>query len=278
MADSVDLGKCFEIINNLVTEAGRLIARNNETRQEFVCKSGDIDLVTETDRAVEKLIMDGIRQHFPDHKFIGEEESSSGGAVNKLTDEPTWIIDPVDGTMNFVHAFPHSCISVGLKVNKVTEIGIIYNPMLEQRFTARRGQGAYYNGRRIQASGQRDISKALVTSEFGTSRDEEKMKVVNENFAKMAKQVHGLRALGSAALNMAMVALGAADANYEFGIHAWDVCAGDLIVREAGGVVIDPAGGDFDIMSRRVLAAATPQLAQDMAKVLTQYQPLPRDD
>lgn len=87
-----------------------------------------------------------------------------------------------------------------------------------------------------------------------------------------------MRALGSAALNMAMVALGAADANYEFGIHAWDVCAGDLIVREAGGVVIDPAGGDFDIMSRRVLAAATPQLAQDLAKVLTQYQPLPRDD
>lgn len=84
--------------------------------------------------------------------------------------------------------------------------------------------------------------------------------------------------LGSAALNMAMVALGAADANYEFGIHAWDVCAGDLIVREAGGVVIDPAGGDFDIMSRRVLAAATPQLAQELSKVLTQYHPQPRDD
>lgn len=87
-----------------------------------------------------------------------------------------------------------------------------------------------------------------------------------------------LRVLGSAALNMAMVALGAADANYEFGIHAWDVCAGDLIVREAGGTVIDPAGGDFDIMSRRVLAAATPELAQAVSKVLTQYYPQPRDD
>ncbi|KAH8415468.1 hypothetical protein KR222_000317 [Zaprionus bogoriensis] len=278
MGDNVDLGKCFEIINNLTSEAGRLIARNNETRQEFVCKSGDIDLVTQTDQDVEKLIMNGIRQHFPDHKFIGEEESSTGAGVNKLTDAPTWIIDPVDGTMNFVHAFPHSCISVGLKVNKVTEIGIIYNPMLEQRFTARRGQGAYYNGRRIQASGQRELNKALVTSEFGTTRDLQKMKVVNENFAKMASQAHGLRVLGSAALNMAMVALGAADANYEFGIHAWDVCAGDLIVREAGGVVIDPAGGDFDIMSRRVLAAATPELAQSIAKLLTQFYPQPRDD
>lgn len=196
----------------IIILSNQLIARNNETRQDFVCKSGDIDLVTQTDQDVEKLIMNGIRQHFPDHKygekyisvvgkpdkcncfccrFIGEEESSNGSGVNKLTDDPTWIIDPVDGTMNFVHAFPHSCISVGLKVNKVTEIGIIYNPILEQRFTARRGQGAYYNGRRIQVSGQKELNKALVTSEFGTTRDVEKMKIVNENFAKMASHVHG---------------------------------------------------------------------------------------
>lgn len=93
--------------------------------------------------------------------------------------------------MNFVHAFPHSCISVGLKVNKVTELALIYNPILEQRFTARRGHGAFFNGKRIQVSGQKEIGKSLVTSEFGTTRDEEKMKVVNENFAKMAKKVHG---------------------------------------------------------------------------------------
>ncbi|XP_068142054.1 inositol monophosphatase 1 [Drosophila tropicalis] len=279
MGDSnVDLGKCFEIINNLVTDAGRLIAQNNETRQEFECKSGDIDLVTQTDKDVEKLLMDGIRQQFPDHKFIGEEESSGDSGVNKLTDAPTWIIDPVDGTMNFVHAFPHSCISVGLKVNKVTEIGIVYNPILEQRFTARRGQGAYYNGRRVQVSGQKELGKALVTSEFGTTRDRNKMKLVNENFGIMAEHVHGLRALGSAALNMCMVALGAADANYEFGIHAWDVCAGDLIVREAGGVVVDPSGGKFDIMSRRVLAASSPQLAHEISLLLIQCYPQPRDD
>eukprot|EP00099_Drosophila_melanogaster_P021952 NP_649294.1 uncharacterized protein Dmel_CG9391, isoform A [Drosophila melanogaster] len=278
MSHNVDVEKCLEVASNLVSEAGRLIARNNEQRQDFVCKSNDIDLVTQTDKDVEQLLMDGIRRHFPEHKFIGEEESSGAEGVKKLTDEPTWIIDPVDGTMNFVHAFPHSCISVGLKVNKVTELGLVYNPILEQRFTARRGHGAFYNGRRIHVSGQKELGKALVTSEFGTTRDEAKMKVVHENFEKMAKKAHGLRVLGSAALNMSMVALGAADANYEFGIHAWDVCAGDLIVREAGGVVIDPAGGEFDIMSRRVLAAATPELAQEISKVLTQFNPLPRDD
>uniref|UniRef100_T1PD43 Inositol-1-monophosphatase n=1 Tax=Musca domestica TaxID=7370 RepID=T1PD43_MUSDO len=275
---AVDLDKCFEVVNELVNKAGAIIARRNETRQEFVCKQGDIDLVTETDKEVENLLMNGIKEQFPDHKFIGEEESSAEGAPKKLTDAPTWIIDPVDGTMNFVHAFPHSCISVGLVVNKVTELGIVYNPMLQQRFTARRGQGAFYNGKPIKVSGQKDLAKALITSEFGTTRDPEKMKVVNENFQKMAAKAHGLRVLGSAALNMSMVALGAADANYEFGIHAWDVCAGDIIVREAGGVVIDPAGGEFDMMSRRVLAASSTELAQEIAKTLTQFYPQPRDD
>ncbi|XP_073843268.1 inositol monophosphatase 1-like [Musca autumnalis] len=278
MAENVDLEKCFEVVSELVNKAGDIIAHRNETRQEFVCKQGDIDLVTETDKEVENLLMNGIKEQFPDHKFIGEEESSAEGAPKKLTDAPTWIIDPVDGTMNFVHAFPHSCISVGLVVNKVTELGIVYNPMLKQRFTARRGQGAFYNGKAIKVSGQKDLAKALITSEFGTTRDPEKMKVVNENFQKMAAKAHGIRVLGSAALNMSMVALGAADANYEFGIHAWDVCAGDLIVREAGGVVIDPAGGDFDMMSRRVLAASSIELAQEISKTLTQFYPQPRDD
>lgn len=93
--------------------------------------------------------------------------------------------------MNFVHAFPHSCISVGLVVNKVTELGIVFNPLLKQRFTARRGQGAFYNDKRIKVSDQKDLSKALITSEFGTTRDPEKMKVVLENFTKMSAKAHG---------------------------------------------------------------------------------------
>lgn len=273
-----DLDKCFQVINEVIDKAGEIIQSKNETRQEFQQKQGDIDLVTETDKEVEQLLINTLQQKFPSHKFIGEEESSEGGAPKKLTDAPTWIIDPVDGTMNFVHAFPHSCISVGLVVDKVTEIGVVYNPLLKQRFTARRGQGAFYNGCRIRTSGQKELSKALITTEFGTSRDPEKLQVVMENFKKMVGKAHGIRCLGSAALNMAMVAMGAADANYEFGIHSWDVCAAELIVREAGGVVIDPAGGEFDLMSRRILAAATPELAQEIAKTLTQYFPEPRDD
>lgn len=176
--------------------------------------------MTETDQQVEKLLMDGIRAKFPTHQFIGEEDSSDGKKA-VLTDAPTWIIDPVDGTMNFVHSFPHSAISVALLVDKVTEIGIVFNPVLGQKFTARRGQGSFYNGKQIHVSGEKQLASALLTTEFGTSREEEKTKIVLENIDKLVRLTHGFRSLGAAALNICMVALGGADVYYEYGIHAW---------------------------------------------------------
>ncbi|OAD52759.1 Inositol monophosphatase 1, partial [Eufriesea mexicana] len=240
--------------------------------KDAMMKSSEVDLVTEWDQKVENLLMQGISSKFPDHKFIGEETSALGTKV-ELTDAPTWIIDPIDGTMNFVHSLPHTCISIALLINKTTEIGIVYNPILEQLFTARRGQGAFLNGAPIQVSGEKELRKALVMMEMGTSRDPEKVKIVLENANNLTPLVHGIRALGSAALNMCMVAFGGADISFEFGIHVWDIAAGDIIVREAGGVCIDPAGGPFDIMSRRALCASTMELAQELAKVLVQYYP-----
>lgn len=147
-------------------------------------------MVTETDQQVEKLLIKGLSTAFSDHKFIGEE-SVADGAQCALTDAPTWVIDPVDGTMNFVHSFPHSCISIALLINQVPEIGIIYNPMLDQLFTAKRGSGAYLNGRKISVSDKSSLSEALVMMEFGTSRDPEKMKVVLENQQSLMPSVHG---------------------------------------------------------------------------------------
>lgn len=198
----------------------QLVATRNSERKTIEQKSSNIDLVTETDEQVEKLLIEGIRKKFPDHEFIGEEDSCDGKKA-VLTDAPTWIIDPVDGTMNFVHSFPHSAISVALLVKKVAEIGIVYNPVLGQKFTARRGQGAFLNGNQIHVSGEKELSKALLTTEFGTSREEEKTKVVLENITKLVRMAHGFRSLGAAALNICMVACGGADAYYEFGIHAW---------------------------------------------------------
>lgn len=153
-------------------------------------KSSDIDLVTETDREVERLLIDGLSVKYPEHRFIGEEECSEGKKA-ELTNAPTWIIDPVDGTLNFVHSFPHSCISVALLVNKTAEIGIIFNPLLKQLFTARRGQGAFYNGERIQVSGQTELAKSLVVAELGTTRDAAKLETTLSNFKKIAENTHG---------------------------------------------------------------------------------------
>lgn len=166
------------------------MATRNSQRKTVQTKTHATDFVTETDQQVEKLLMDGIRSKFPDHQFIGEEESSEGKKI-VLTDEPTWIIDPIDGTMNFVHSFPHSAVSIALLINKVTEIGIVYNPVLGQKFTARRGQGAFYNGKQIHVSDERDLSKALIMVEFGTNRESEKVKVIMQNLDNLVRKTHG---------------------------------------------------------------------------------------
>ncbi|XP_034938791.1 inositol monophosphatase 1-like [Chelonus insularis] len=262
----------YDVALNLVKQSGAYIRERINSPKDVSMKSCDVDLVTECDEHVEKLFMDGITKEFPDHKFIGEETTSSGKKV-ELTDAPTWVIDPIDGTMNFVHTFPHTCISVALLINKVIEIGIVYNPVLEQLFTAKKGEGAFFNGKRIKVSGEKDISKALVMIEMGTSRDPEKMEVVLENTKNMISKIHGMRTLGSAALNICMVALGGADANFEYGLHIWDFAAGDLIVREAGGVSMDPAGGPLDLLSRRYLCASSKELADQVSSLLVQYYP-----
>lgn len=166
------------------------MATRNSQRKTVQIKSHPTDFVTETDQQVEKLLMDGIRGKYPDHQFIGEEESSEGKQI-VFTDAPTWIIDPIDGTMNFVHSFPHSAVSIALLINKVTEIGIVFNPVLGQKFTARRGQGAFYNGNRIHVSEENDLSKALIMVEFGTNRGSEKVKVIMENLDNLIRKSHG---------------------------------------------------------------------------------------
>lgn len=274
-ADDVD--ECFKVAVQLVKEAGQVVREAIKKQKCIETKSSNVDLVTESDKAVEKLLIAGLTNAFPSHKFIGEE-STAAGAKCVLTSDPTWIIDPIDGTMNFVHSLPYTCISVGLWVGKEAEMGIVYNPILDQMFTAKKGQGAYLNGEKIQASGQKDLSQALVFAEMGTSLDPAKVDTVLTNLTTLMPKVHGVRAMGSCALNMCMVAAGGADVTVEFGIHAWDTAAAMVVVVEAGGVVVDTQGGPFDLMRRRVLCASTPELAEEMAKLLKQYQPTPDGD
>ncbi|XP_066957646.1 inositol monophosphatase 1 isoform X1 [Macrobrachium rosenbergii] len=267
-----DVQECYKVAMDLVKTAGKLVREAINKKKNVEIKSCAIDLVTESDKAVEKLLISGLSSSFPDHKFIGEE-SVSAGEKCVFTDAPTWIIDPIDGTMNFVHSFPHTCISVGLWVNKDAELGIVYNPVLEQMFTAIKGEGAFLNGEKLSVSGETELAKSLVFAEMGSSQDAEKMDTVITNLTTLLPKVHGLRAMGSCTLNMCYVATGGGDAYYEFGIHAWDTAAAYLVVKEAGGVIVDTEGGPFDLMRRRVLCASTQQLAETLSKILKQYQP-----
>uniref|UniRef100_A0A3B3D0H7 Inositol-1-monophosphatase n=1 Tax=Oryzias melastigma TaxID=30732 RepID=A0A3B3D0H7_ORYME len=233
-------------------KAGEMVRGALKDDRTVMTKSSAVDLVTQTDQKVEQLIIQSVKEKFPTHRFIGEESVAAGESCN-LTDDPTWIIDPIDGTTNFVHAFPFVAVSIGFSVNKQVEFGVVYSCLEDKMFTARRGRGAFCNGEPLQVSEQTD---ALVTH---------------------LTCVFRVRGAGTAAINMCLVASGCAEAYYEIGIHVWDVAAGSLIVSEAGGVLLDVDGGDVDLMSRRIVAANNRTIAERIVKEIESFT-LQRDD
>ncbi|XP_031492895.1 inositol-phosphate phosphatase isoform X1 [Nymphaea colorata] len=231
------------------------VIRKGFYQSKHVEHKGQVDLVTETDKACEELIFNHLKKHFSDHKFIGEETSASLGTV-ELTDDPTWIVDPLDGTTNFVHGFPFVCVSIGLTIGKIPTVGVIYNPIINELFTAVHGQGAFLNGNPIKASSQTELIKALLATEVGTKRDQVTVDATTNRINTLLFEVQSLRMSGSCALNLCGVACGRVDIFYELGFGGpWDVAAGVLMVQEAGGHVFDPSGDDFNLMSQRVAAS-----------------------
>ncbi|XP_049888624.1 inositol monophosphatase 1 [Epinephelus moara] len=245
--------------------------------RKVMTKSCSVDLVTQTDQKVEQLIIQSVKDKFPTHKFIGEE-SVAAGEPCVLTDSPTWIIDPIDGTTNFVHAFPFVAVSIGFSVNKQVEFGVVYSCLEDKMYTARRGRGAFRDGEPLQVSDQEDIKQSIIATEFGSNRDPEAVdKIFSSLRNVLCIPVHGVRGAGTAAINMCLVASGCVEAYYEMGIHVWDVAASSLIVSEAGGVLMDVEGGDVDLMSRRILAANKRTIAERLVKEINHFSP-PRDD
>ncbi|XP_026218197.1 inositol monophosphatase 1 [Anabas testudineus] len=257
--------------------AGDVVRAALRDERTVMTKTSSVDLVTQTDQKVEKLIIQSVKEKFPTHRFIGEESVAAGEACD-LTDSPTWIIDPIDGTTNFVHAFPFVAVSIGFSVNKQMEFGVVYSCLEDKMFTARRGKGAFCNGSPLQVSAQEDIKQSIIATEFGSSRDPE---AVDHIFSSLRSilciPVHGVRGAGTAAINMCLVASGCVEAYYEIGIHVWDVAAGSLIVSEAGGVLMDVDGGVVDLMSRRIIAANNRNVAERIIKEISSFSPA-RDD
>jgi inositol-phosphate phosphatase/L-galactose 1-phosphate phosphatase len=224
--------------------------------------------VTATDRTCEDIIIARLQAAFPTHLVIGEEGSSAQGSTNPLTSAPTWLIDPLDGTTNFVHGFPFVCVSVALAVNHQVVVGVVHNPILHETFTALRGAGAFRNDKGIRVSDVQVLAKALAGTEVGVSRDPIVMNAITDRIHKVAARTRSIRASGSCAMALCGVAMGRLDAFYEIGFGGpWDVAAGSLIVEEAGGSVLDPSGKEFRLMGRRVLATNA-HLGVEMAEIL----------
>ncbi|KAK4485011.1 hypothetical protein RD792_005640 [Penstemon davidsonii] len=228
---------------------------------------GLVDLVTETDKNCEELIFNSLKLQYPDHKFIGEETTAAFGTT-ELTDEPTWIVDPLDGTTNFVHGqvfffflhllFPFVCVSIGLTIGRIPTVGVVYNPIMDELFTAIHGK----------ASSQNELVKSLLATEAGTKRDKSTLDASTNRINSLLFKVRSLRMSGSCALNLCGVACGRLDLFYEVGFGGpWDVAAGAVIVSEAGGVVFDPSGKDFDITAQRI-AASNPFLKDAFLEAL----------
>ncbi|XP_020851383.1 inositol monophosphatase 1 isoform X1 [Phascolarctos cinereus] len=269
--------ECMDYAITLARKAGEVIREALKNEMAVMMKSSPADLVTATDQKVEKMMLSAIKERFPSHSFIGEE-SVAAGEYSVLTDNPTWIIDPIDGTTNFVHRFPFVAVSIGFVVGKKMEFGVVYSCIEDKMYTGRKGKGAFCNDQKLQVSGQEDITKSVLVTELGSNREPEIVKIILSNMERLlCIPIHGIRGVGTAAINMCLVASGGADAYYEMGIHCWDMAGAGIIITEAGGVLLDVTGGPFDLMSRRIIAASSRALAERIAKEI-QLIPLQRDD
>lgn len=199
-------------------------------------------------------------------RFIAEETA----AKNLLSSEPTWIIDPIDGTINFVKKIHFVCISVALVVENDLKMGFLYNPTLNEFYTARRGQGAFLNGEKIEASKLEDLSRCVLAHEVSIGSVPAYFPKYMERAAEFVSRCIGIRAIGSAALTLGYVAKGAIDAYNIEDLQPWDIAAGALIVEEAGGVVMDASGGKYDIMKPNIIAAGNQKIADEIKIIIAE--------
>jgi myo-inositol-1(or 4)-monophosphatase len=217
------------------------------------------DLVTEIDKGSEMMIRNLILTHFPTHAFLGEEgvqpgPAASTQAIEEARDaEYLWIVDPIDGTTNYIHGFPFFCVSIALAFRGEIIVGVIYDPAKDELFVAEKGKGAYLSGKQIKVSTDEQLSNSLVAT--GLPADHEYSLPLNlKGFQAVAPKVRNIRIAGSAALHMAYVAAGRLSGFWELGLNVWDVAAGVLLIQESGGEVTDTSGNAYHLGVRHILA------------------------
>jgi len=239
----------LEKVAAIVIRAGDIL--NEEIERGFsITKKGQIDLVTDADRAVEQFLLKELAQELPSAAFCAEEQ----GWLGDSHEDAIWYIDPLDGTTNFAHGFPYFSISVALAEKGETTLGVVYNPISRELFQAEKGRGAFRNGAPIKVSRIADLQDSLLVTGF--PYDVKTTAADNiAQFARVTKASQGVRRTGSAALDLCNVACGRFEGYWEQRVNAWDIAAGALIVKEAGGMVTDYHGNTLTHQSRSVLAS-----------------------
>ena len=254
------LNKIIEIAK----EAGQVVREGFGKTLDIEFKTNESNLVTQIDKASEKRIIEYVKKEFPTHGILAEESGES-----KNTSEYIWVIDPLDGTTNFAHGFPIFSVSIGVQKNGITLAGVVYDIMQDIIYTAELNGGAYANNKRIIVSPTDKLQRALLVTGFPYNIAENPENAF-ERFISLTKASRGMRRLGSAAIDFCYVAKGAFDGFWEVYLHPWDICAGKLILEEAGGIVTGFSGETIDIFSNKILAT-NKNIHDQMVEVINKF-------
>ena len=257
----------LQFLESLAHQAGKVIKSGYNQRPGFgsvleVKSKGLVDIVSEIDFQVEKLVLDSIRENFPGDSIVSEE---SGVLDDKEC--CIWYVDPLDGTVNYVHGLPFFCVSLAYAEAGEMKLGVVYDPVRDECFKAERGKGATLNGGRIQVSHTTALIESLLVTGFSYNiREDDENNL--DKFARLSMRARSIRRLGSAALDLCYIAAGRLDGYWELGIHPWDFAAGALIASEAGAIVRDINGEPGMLISPHNLLVCTPGIQEEMLEVL----------
>lgn len=242
--------------DHILRQLSKIDSLQIETKQRH-------DFVTEVDRGAEQLIISTIRKAYPDHAILAEESGEQIG------NEYQWIIDPLDGTTNFLHGFPHFAVSIAMRIRKELEISVIYDPMTQELFTAERGRGTQLNNHKVRVSNRPTLNDALIGTGF-PFRDGQNVDSYLQLLKEIMLPAAGIRRAGAASLDLAYVAAGRLDGFWETGLQIWDIAGGALMIQEAGGMVTDITGGENYLSSGGVIAG-NPKFCMALQKIIKPY-------
>lgn len=254
----------LNIATRAARRAGTIISRAQQRLHDVkVDRKGHQDYVSQVDRDAEAAIIDTLLTAYPNHAIKAEESGDQGQS------DFVWVIDPLDGTLNFIHGYPQFAVSIALRVKGRLDQAVIYDPMRDELFSASRGTGAVLNGQRIRVGTAKQLENGLLATGFPVRRPDQLAHYL-PSFAALLAQSADVRRAGAAALDLAYVACGRLDGFWEFGLKEWDIAAGALLIQESGGLVGDPEGGEKHLASGDVVAA-NPRIFRQMLQLIAQH-------